>query len=84
MPAETSIEKYIEEIHGYNNPIQFFKEQPDAAYQLCMNTDEKLTATLAQVEKLKTEIEDLKQAHDSERQAWEAERRCNWHHLEGF
>ena len=33
----------IREIHGYDQPIMFFREHPDIAYEIAMRTEERLT-----------------------------------------
>ncbi len=40
----TPIRKHIQEIHGYEDPLLFFKEHPATAYEICMRTEEKLIA----------------------------------------
>jgi chromosome segregation ATPase len=37
------IQKQIQDIYGYHQPILFFKEHPNIAYEMCMRTEEKLT-----------------------------------------
>jgi hypothetical protein len=37
------IQKQIQETHGYDQPILFFKDHPSVAYEICMRTEEKLT-----------------------------------------
>ena len=37
------IQMQIKELHGYDQPLQFFREHPGIAYEMCMRTEEKLT-----------------------------------------
>lgn len=42
-----SIEKQIQETHGYERPLEFFKQHPGTAFEICMRTEEKLTTAYA-------------------------------------
>ena len=72
MPVEASlmhvsIKKHILEIHGYDNPILFFKEQPGVAYQICMGLENQLAisnAVLRQnMDDMAKHMEEINQAH---------------------